>query len=68
MVLEWPDCKWQTIGIYCFEMLGYLLMAYATMREELFNRGLFYMIGSFMISIAKELVIVKLLVPKNQIN
>ena len=68
LVLEWQECKWQVIGMYCFEMLGYLLVAYATMKEELFNRGLFYMVGSFMISISKELMIVQLLIPKNQIT
>jgi hypothetical protein len=49
-------------------MLGYMLMAFATMRENIFNKGIFYMVGSFLISIAKELVIVKLIMPKNQIS
>lgn len=40
----------------------------AAMTEELYNRGAWFMVSSFLISVAKEMGIILLLFPKNQIN
>jgi uncharacterized membrane protein len=56
------------IGVFAIEVLGYLLMTVAACREEYYNRGIMFMLASFLISISKELSIVSLLVPNNQLK
>ena len=52
-----------TTVVFGVELGGYLLLLYAILKEDVYNHGLGYMLGSFLISISKELVIVGLLVP-----
>lgn len=57
-----------TIFVFFIQAIGYSNLAFAAIVEKTFNRGVLFMVASFLISIAKEMGIVLLLVPKNQLN
>ena len=59
--------RW-TVAIFIGESLGYMLLLCTIVTQEKYNHGVGYMTGSFVISIAKELVIVSLLAPASQLE
>lgn len=68
LIKNWELKSRFTLTVLAIETLGYTLMGVTALRADFYNRGISYMVASFLISIAKELNIVHLLVPKNQLK